>query len=44
MENKRARTELAAAHRGCAYYGLNEGVENHITMLAQVWIMFHGRR
>ena len=36
MDNKIARLELAAAHRGCAYYGLNEGVENHITMLAKV--------
>ena len=33
MENDIARLELAAAHRALAFYGLNEGVNNHMTTL-----------
>ena len=35
MENEQARIELAAAHRGLAHYGLNEGVNNHISVLSK---------
>lgn len=33
MENDIARLELATAHRALAFYGLNEGVNNHITTM-----------
>ena len=36
MENEQARIELAAAHRGLAHYGLNEGVNNHISVITKV--------
>ena len=28
---KRKKIELAGAHRACEFYGLNEGIDNHIT-------------
>ena len=34
MENQIARIELATAHRAIAFYGLNEGVNNHMTAKA----------
>ena len=46
MQNEQNRIELAAAHRALALYGLNEGVNNHISMKSSVccqYSMIHFR-
>ena len=30
---RRARIDLAACHRLAAHFGLNEGIDNHLTLL-----------
>ncbi len=34
LENKKARIQLAGAYRGLEQYGLNEGVDNHLSVMA----------
>ena len=40
---KRKKIELVGAHRACEFYGLNEGIDNHITtkdMFISVYFMW----
>ena len=38
---KRKKIELAGAHRACEFYGLNEGIDNHITTKDMIHMGFY---
>ena len=39
----KARVDLAAAYRLCVYYGLHEGIVNHLTVCCPTWQVSDGR-
>ena len=38
MDPKEARIQLATTFRALAFYGLNEGVDNHVTVRCKVML------
>ena len=38
---KRKKIELVGAHRACEFYGLNEGIDNHITTKDMIHMGFY---